>query len=117
MRSFGDLYPRFGGSQAFWFQREEVTKAKAHSHHIMELAGLRIWDNLNKMDIIWSSAKAKDVEAALKSIVKATSWIDWWTFAMKSLLLKSTKDTRLVLSLSITGARCQLLVAKTASTL
>ena len=57
------------------------------------------------------------MEAALKSIVEATSWIDWWTFAMESLSLKSTKDLRLVRRLSLAGARCQLLVARTASTL
>ena len=36
---------------------------------------------------------------------------------MKSSLLKSTDDVHLVRHLSLAGARCQLLVAKTASTL
>ena len=53
----------------------------------------------------------------MQLIVEATSWMDKWTFAMKSLALKSTNDAHLVLRLSLAGARCKLLVAKTASTL
>ena len=82
-----------------------------------ELAGLRSYENLNKTDVIWSSTEAEDIEAALKSIVEATSRMDWWTFVMKSLSLKSTKDARLVCRLSLAWARCQLIVAKMASTL
>ena len=67
--------------------------------------------------MILSSSKAEETEAASQSIVKATSWMEWWTFAMKSLALQSTKDSRLVHRLSLAGTRCQLLVAKTASTL
>ena len=57
------------------------------------------------------------MEAALCSIVEATSWMDWWTFAMRSLALKFTNDGRLVRCLTLAGTRCQLLIAKTASTL
>ena len=57
------------------------------------------------------------MEATLKSIVEATLWMDWCTFAMKSLSLKSTKDAHLVCRLSLAGAKCQLLVTKMALTL
>ena len=77
-----------------------------------ELAGLCTFDNLNKTNVIWSS-----MEAALQSIMEATMWMDWWTFAMKSLALKSTDDARLVHRWLLAGARCHLLVAKMASTL
>ena len=96
---------------------EELTKAKALNYHVMELAGLSSFENLNKTDVTWSSTEAEALEAALRSIVEATSWMGWWTYAMKSLSLKSTNDTQLVRRLSLAGARCQLLVAKTASTL
>ena len=112
-------YPGVHSRRFYHFEGEKVMKAKQLNRHITELAGLCLWDNLNKMDVIWTSVKAedKDMELALKSNVEATSWMDWWTFAMKSLLLKSAKDTRLVRRLSLDGARCQLLVAKTSSTL
>ena len=87
------------------------------NRHVTELTGLHTFDNLNKMDVIWSSTEAADMEAALRSIVEATSWMDWWTYAMKSLSLKSTDDTRLLRRFSMATARCQLLVVKTASTL
>ena len=56
------------------------------------------------------------MEATVRYIVEATSWMDWWTFAMQSLAFKSTNDGRLVRRLFLAGARCQLLVVKTAST-
>ena len=96
----------------YHFQGEEVMKAKTPNCHITELAGLRSWDNLNKTDIVWSSAEAEDKEVALKSIIEVNWWMSWWTF-----MLKSTKDAPLVCHLSRAGARFQLLVAKTASTL
>ena len=80
------------------------------------VAGLRSFDNLNETDVVWSSAEAEDVEAALRSIVEATSWMDWRAFAMQSLALKSTDEGSLVRCLSLAGARCQLLVAKMALT-
>ena len=57
------------------------------------------------------------MEAALRSIAEATLWMDWWTFTMRSLALKSTDDGRLVCWLLLAGAGCQLLVGKMASTL
>ena len=74
------------------------------------------FDNLNRMDVILSSSEAEDMKAAMQSIVEATSWMDWWTFSLKSPVLQSSSDARLVRHLSLAGARCQLLVAKTAST-
>ena len=52
---------------------------------MMELARIRSFDNLNKTDDFLSSFEA---EEAMQSIVEATSWMDWWTFAMKFLALK-----------------------------
>ena len=60
--------------------------------------------------------KTEEMEASLRSVVKATSWMDWWTHAMKFLSLKSAVDTCLVHRLSLAGVRRQLL-AKTALTL
>ena len=101
----------------YCFEGEDITKAKALNRHVTEVAGLRSFDNLNKTDVIWFSTEAEEMEATLRSVVGATSWMDWWTYAMKSLSLKSTDDARLVSHLSLAGARCQLLIAKTASTL
>ena len=110
-------YPGACSRKFYRFEGEDITKAKALNLHVMELAGLLSFENLNKTDVIWSSNKTGDMESVLRSIVEATSWVDWWTFAMKSLSLKSTNDACLVCRLSLAGARCQLLVAKTASTL
>ena len=50
-------------------------------------------------------------------IVKATSWMDRWSFALKSLALRSSGDSHLLRRLILAGGGCQLLVAKTTSTL
>ena len=52
------------------------------------------------------------MEAALSSVVEAISWLDWWTYAMKSFSLKSIDDT----SLPLAVVKCQL-IAITALTL
>ena len=95
------------------FEGEDITKDKALNCHVTELVGLCSFENLKKTDIIWCSTEAEDMEAALRSIVGATSWMDWWTLTMKSLALKSTNDARFVRRRSLAGTRCQLLVAKT----
>ena len=97
------------------FEGEEPVKACSLNRHVMELTGMRSFDNLNKTDVILSSSEAEDLEAAVWSIIKATPWMDWWTFAMKSMAVKSSSEARFIKRLSLPGARCQLLVAKTAS--
>ena len=92
-------YPGIHSRKFYRFKGEDVTKAKALNRHVTELVGLPSYKNLNKTDVMWSYTEAKDMEA--------TSWMDWWIFVMKSLLLKSTKDARLVRRLSLVRARCQ----------
>ena len=87
------------------------------NRHETVLAGLRSFDILNRTDVIWSSSKAEDMEAAMRLLVEVSSLMDWWTLAVKSLALQSSGDSCLVLRLSLAGGRCQLLVAKTTSTL
>ena len=92
------------------FEGDEITKACSLNRHVMEVAGLHSYDNLNNTDVILSLSEAEDMEAALRSITEATSWMGWWTYAMKSLALQLSMDICLVRRLSLAGARCQLLV-------
>ena len=110
-------YPGAHSRCFYWYEGEEATKACSLNRHVTELTGLQFFSNLNGIDVILSSSEAEDMEVAVCSIVKATSWMDWWTFAMKSLALQSSGDSCLVCHLGLVGTRCQLLVAKTASTL
>ena len=91
-------------------------KAYFLNRHVMEVAGMWSFDNLDKTDVILSSSEAEDLKAAVSSIGEATFWMDWWTFAMKFISLNSSSEVRLVWQLSLAGTRCQLLVAKTIST-
>ena len=58
------------------FEGEYLNKTKALNRHVMELTGLRSFDNLNMTDVIWSSMEAEKMEDALRSIVEVTSWMD-----------------------------------------
>ena len=73
-------------------------------------------ENLAKTNVVPSSLEAEDLKAAVQSIIEATSWMDWWTFTVKSMALKSAQEVQLIKQLCIAGADCQMLVAKTAST-
>ena len=70
-------YSGVSSRKFYRFEGEELTKVKALNRHVTELAGLCSFDNLNKMDVIWSFTEAEDMEVALRSIVEATSWMDW----------------------------------------
>ena len=58
------------------FEGKEATEAHALNRHVTELTGFRFFDNLNRADVILSSSEAEDMEAAMLSIVEATSWMD-----------------------------------------
>ena len=106
-------FPGVCSHRFYMFDGEEATKAHSSNWHVTAIASLRSFDILNRTNVIWSSCEAEDMEAAMHSIVEASSWMDWWTFAMQSLALQSSRDSRL----SLGGCRCQFLVAKTTSTL
>ena len=109
-------YPEVHSRHFYRSEGEEAAKNRSLSHHVTELAGLYSFDNLSRTDVLLSSFKTEDMEAAMQSIAEATSWMDWWTFTIKSLALQSSSDTCLISYLSLAGTRYQLLVAKTALT-
>ena len=57
-------YPGVCSWKFYHFEGEVSTKAKALSRHVMELAGLRSFNNLDTKDIIWPSTEAEEMEAA-----------------------------------------------------
>ena len=72
--------------------------AKEHERSNQELEGEKVikeygmyvlipFGNLNRTDTILSSSEAEDMQAAACSVVETTSWMDWWSFAMKSVAL------------------------------
>ena len=75
-----------------------------------EFTGRCSFYNLSKTDVVLPSS-----EAAAQFIVETTFWRDWWTFAAKSMISRSSNEVRLLKQLFVAGARCQLLVAKMAS--
>ena len=80
------------------------------------LGEMKSFDNLSKTDVVFFSFKVEDLEATARTLLEVTSWMDWWTYAGKSLALCSSSYTDMVNCPFVVGARCQLLVAKTAST-
>ena len=82
-----------------------------------ELAGMSSFDDLAKTNVVLSSSEAEDLEVASRSIVETTSWMDWWTFSAKSMALWTSEEVRMLKQLFMAGARCQLLVVKTAFTM
>ena len=45
--------------------------------------------NLNKTEEVISSSEVEDLEAAPSTLLEATTWMDWWTYAAKSLAIYS----------------------------
>ena len=55
-------------------------------------AGMLSFDSLSKTDVVLSSTEAEDLEAVARTIVEATSWMYWWTFAAKFMMLSGSED-------------------------
>ena len=70
-----------------------------------ELAGLRSYDNLSMTDVVLSSFGAEDLEAASRYVVEATSCMDRWKFAVKSMVFHLSENTRMLKHLFVGGAR------------
>ena len=108
-------YPSVHSRRYYHFEGHEFIQP--HPRHVTELAGMRSYENLDKTDVILSCSEAKDLEAAAFTVEETTSWMDWWTFAAKSMALRGSEDSKMLKCLFVAGARCHVLVAKTASTL
>ena len=67
-------YPGLRSRRFYQFEGEELTKAHSLNRHVTELSGIRSFEN--KTDVILPSSEAKEMEAAIRSIVEATSWMD-----------------------------------------
>ena len=109
-------HPRVSSHCFYQFEGEEVVKVYSLNCHVPELVDMRSFENLNKTGVILSSLEAEDLEAVVWSIIEATSWMDWSTFTIKSMALKSSHVSRFVQWLCLAGAWYQLLVDKAAST-
>ena len=66
-------YPGVRIHHFYIFEGEEATKARSSNWHVMVLVGLWFFDIPNGPDVIWSSSEAEDLEAAMRSVVEATS--------------------------------------------
>ena len=83
---------------------------------ITELGGMCLFDNLPKTSVEFLAMVAEDLEAAARTIIEATLWIDWWIYSAKYLALLDSLEAKKLKHLFVVGARCQLLVVKMSST-
>ena len=81
-----------------------------------EFGGMHLFDNLNKTAVVFSGSEVEELEAAVRTIVEATSWMGWWTYSAKSLTLMDSLEAMNVKHLFVPGTFWQLLVTQMAST-
>ena len=46
--------------------------------------GDEVLQGLERNFVFFSFTKIKDLEATVRTLVEATSWMDWWVYAAKS---------------------------------
>ena len=110
------LFPGVGSRWYHHIKGEEVTRHRILPWAITDLWGIKSFEDLNKTDMVFSSSKVEDLKAAERTLLKVTSWIDWWFYAAKSLAMQDIRRAKVELFF-VAGARTILLVAKTASTI
>ena len=69
-----------------------------------ELAGMCSYENLNKSDIFLFSFEVEDPKATAHTVVEATSWMDWWIFAAKSMGLRRSEDSKMLKHLFVAAS-------------
>ena len=47
---------------------------------------MRLYENISRSGVTFTSSELEEVEATLKILLEATSWIDWWLFTTYSLV-------------------------------
>ena len=87
-------YPRVRSRKYYSFDREESSRSHSLPRSVTELGDLKSYENL-KTDVILSSTEAEDLEPAART-VEATSWMDWWTFATRSMTLCGSIDSSII---------------------
>ena len=65
--------------------------------------------NLNKTDVVIVASETEDLEATARTIMEATSWMDWWTYSAKSLALSDSSEVKKVKHHFVASTHCQLL--------
>ena len=78
----------------YHFEGEEVISSHPLPRHVPELAIMRSYENVNKIDVVLSSSEAEDFEMAALTFMDATSWMGLWIFAAKSVSLRISEDSR-----------------------
>ena len=73
---------------------------------------MKSFKNLNKTDVVFSSSEFEDLEIAVRTLLEATSWMDWWYHAAKSLAMPVTSVGAKMKQLFVAGAKTQLLVER-----
>ena len=44
---------------------------------------MNFFDNLSKMEVVFSSCEVEDLEATARILLEVTSWMDLWAYAAK----------------------------------
>ena len=61
---------------------------------ITEWGEMSLFDNIQKTDVVLLTSEAEALEAAARTIIKATLWVDWWTCSAKPLALLDSPEAK-----------------------
>ena len=107
-------HPDVCSCRHYCFEGEELAESCAFLRAVTEHGEMRLFDNFHKMDVVFSASEVEDLEAAARTIIKAASQLDWWTYSARSLAVLGSSEAKKLKHIFVTGTHCQLLVAKTA---
>ena len=64
-------------SRYYYFEGEEVVRSCSLPYPVTKLGGMHLFDNLNETDVVLLSSEAEELETAARTVLEATSWMDW----------------------------------------
>ena len=105
-------YPIVCSWRFYWFEVEGVVMFWPLNHHVIELSGRRLFKNMVNKDVVVLSSEVEDLETAIRSIIEATSWTDWWTFTFKFMAPRFSQEVRMLKQLCVAYTRYHFLWRK-----
>ena len=94
--------PSIRGRQYYRFQDKKVIRTGLSYHQTLQL---EVIQELHRDQYRISSSEMEDMEAAIRTLLEAAFWMDWWFDTAKPLVMKDAREKAKVHRFFVTGTR------------
>ena len=67
--------------RSYKFENDTAPQLLLLPWRITELSGMRSYEIILRMDVTFTFSEMEEVEASVRILLEAASWVDWWLFS------------------------------------